>query len=497
MLEVKNVDIAIGTRYLVKNLSFTLQRGDKLAIIGEEGNGKSTLLKVLLGICDYATRTGSVTCKGTIGYLEQTIAKEELKKYVKDYLFSSENDYYNKLNVLYKYLNILKLKDTIFLQFLNTLSGGEKIKVRILKLLLNDYDILFLDEPTNDLDIEALEWLENFIPMLDKPIVFVSHDEMLLSRTATIILHIEQIKKKLECRHTLVRMGYDAFVEERVRGINHQMQMARNEAREYKKKEEKLRQIEQKVEYQQRTISRKDPHGAQVLKKKMHSLKAQEKKLEHMQITQKPDVEEEIFFVYPKVTLPNKKVILDVFYPELWVGKKVLSKNISLKVFGKEHLCIVGKNGVGKSTLLKHFYEILRERKDIRLGYMPQNYEDILDNFLTPLLFLKSGGVITETDARAYLGNMNFTSEEMTGKIENLSNGSKAKLFLIKFVMERSQVLLLDEPTRNVSPLSSPVIRRVLRDFQGTIISVSHDRKYIEEVIDTVYQLDCNGLKKL
>ena len=128
---------------------------------------------------------------------------------------------------------------------------------------------------------------------------------------------------------------------------------------------------------------------------------------------------------------------------------------------------------------------------------MPQNYEDILKGFATPLDFLKSNSIVTETETRMYLGNMKFTSDEMTGKIENLSNGSKAKLFFVKFVIDRCNVLLLDEPTRIVSPLSNPVIRRVLKDFGGTILSVSHDRKYLEEVIDVVYQLDEKGLKKL
>lgn len=497
MLEVKNVDIVVGTRYLVRNLSFVLQKGDKLAIIGEEGNGKSTLLKSLLGTCDYALRTGTVLCKGSIGYLEQSYSKEVLNQKVRDYLFFNDSDYYDKLNVLYKYLELLNLEDSLFSQYMDTLSGGEKIKIGILKLLLHDYDVLFLDEPTNDLDIETLEWLEKFIQSCDKPIMFVSHDEMLLASTANRILHIEQVKKKQECRHTIIKMGYLEFVEHRLRSIAHQRQISASETREFRKKEEKLRQIEQKVEHQQRTISRSDPHGAQVLKKKMHSLKSQEKRLESTQITEMPDVEEEIFFAFPKVALPSKKIILDIELPKLQVENKILSNDVALHVHGGEHICILGKNGVGKSTLLQFIYEILKNRKDIRLGYMPQSYEDILGDFFTPLEFLKSDCIVSEAIIRSYLGNMNFTKEEMTGRMENLSNGTKAKLFFTKFVLLGCDVLILDEPTRNVSPLSNPVIRHVLKEYTGTIISVSHDRKYIKEVVDTVYQLDEKGLKKL
>lgn len=496
MLEVKNLDIVIGTRYLVKNLSFTINQGDKLAIIGEEGNGKSTLLKTLVGDCDYVTCTGTILYKCSIGYLEQSLPKNVSSKLVKEYVFANDNDYYNQLNVLYKYLETLYLKDSILKQRISTLSGGEKIKVGILKLLLQDYDILFLDEPTNDLDIETLEWLEYFIGMISKPIVFVSHDEALLSRTANKILLLEQIKKKQECRHTLMKTTYDVFMETRFKNLSRQTQIAKAEARNFKKKEEKLRQIEQKVEHQQRTISRSDPHGAQVLKKKMHSLKAQEKRLENIEFTAMPEVEEEIFFSFASVDLPKKKVIVDLQIPILQIEDKILGRDISLQVHGGQHLCILGKNGVGKSTLLKLIYNELKERKDIVLGYMPQNYEEILDNFETPLSFLTSGSV-SSTKAREYLGNMRFTKEEMNGNMKHLSNGTKAKLFFTRFVLEKCNVLLLDEPTRNISPLSGYVLRRVLKDFKGTLISVSHDRKYMEEVIDQVYQWNEKGLKKL
>lgn len=496
MLEVKNIDISIGTRYLVQNLSFVVNKYDKLAIIGEEGNGKSTLLKALCGECDYAVRNGEVLAKGSIGYLEQSLSSTYLNWTVKNYLFFDDNDYYDKLNVLYKYLDLLGIEDTLFDQVMDTLSGGEKIKIGILKLLLHSYDILFLDEPTNDLDIETLEWLETFIKSCDKPIVFVSHDETLLSRTATMILHIEQVKHKTECRYTLMKCGYEEFLETRTRRILHQTQISKAETKELKKKEEKLRQLEQIVAHQQRTISRSDPHGAKVLKKKMHSLKSQEKRLNNMEITELPEFEEEIHFFFDSVSLPKKKVILNFSLPELQIGERILVKNISLSVSGGEHLAIVGKNGVGKSTLLKLIYEELYIRKDIRLGYMPQNYEDILESFATPLDFLKSGATL-ESEARAYLGNMHFTRDEMTGSMKSLSNGSKAKLFFAKFVLEHSDVLLLDEPTRNVSPLSGPVIRSVLKEFGGTIISVSHDRKYLEEVAAIVYELNEKGLEKL
>ena len=498
MFEVKNLSISIDDRYLIRDLNLVLNNGDKLAIIGEEGNGKSTLLKVILGICSYAKVEGTINTKGhRIGYLEQSISEENLNKKVYDYLFENENDYYLKVNNLYKYLEEINLNDELLEQRINSLSGGEKVKVCILKLLLEENDILFLDEPTNDLDIETLEWLEEFINKTNKPIMFVSHDETLLANIANMILHLEQIMKKTDCRHTLLKIDYDSYVEQRLRKLEKQTQVARSEKREYDKQREKYLQIMQKVEYQQRTISRADPHGAKMLKKKMHSLKSQERRINNTELTEVPDVEESINFFFEDVSVPKNKRIIKIDLPELKIDNKFLCKDIKLDIVGNVHLCIIGKNGVGKSTLIKYVYNELKARKDIKVGYMPQTYNDILDNYETVLDFICPRGSQEEiTKTRLYLGNMNFTRPEMVGKIKDLSNGTKAKLFLIKLVLDECNVLILDEPTRNVSPLSNPVIRRVLKNFKGTIISISHDRKYISEVIDNLYELTRDGLIK-
>lgn len=498
MLEIKNLSIKLNDRYLVENLSLVLNKNDKLAIIGEEGNGKSTLLKAILGIANYVNITGTINVLGNkIGYLAQNINEADLYKRVFDYLFLNDNDYYNKVNSFYKYLEIINLEDTILEQLIKTLSGGEKVKIGILKLLLEENDILFLDEPTNDLDLDTLSWLENFLVNTSKPIMYVSHDEVLLSKTANIILHLEQINNKTKARNTLVKTDYDTYISERLKWLDKETQLAKSQKREYLKKEAKLQQVMNKVHYEQNTISRSAPHGAKLLKKKMHSLKAQEKKLDNMELTEIPDTEESINFFFEDVFIPSTKKIISLNISELKFSNKVLAKNILLDVIGNTHLCIVGNNGVGKTTLMKIIYEELKVRKDIKLGYMPQNYDDILNDYENVMDFLNLSSKDDITKARMYLGNMKFTREEMTGKIKNLSNGAKAKLFLLKLVLDRSDVLLLDEPTRNVSPLSNPVIRKVLNDFKGTIISITHDRKYISEVANKVYILTKDGLREI
>lgn len=495
MIEIKNLSIKVNDRYLVKNLSLNLNKNDKLAIIGEEGNGKSTLLKCIIGICNYAEVTGTINLNNNkIGYLEQHITESYKEQKVFDYLFISDNDYYNKINNLYKNLTILNIKDDILDKRMNILSGGEKIKVAILKLLLDDNDVLLLDEPTNDLDIETLIWLENFINKIDKPIIYISHDETLLSKTANMVLHIEILKKKTECKHTLLRIKYDEYVDLRLRTILHQTQVHNFEKKELEKKEEKLKWQKQRVEFEQNNISRSDPHGGRLLKKKMHNVKSQEKKLENIDITEKPDPEESIYFKFEEVNIPNNKKILNLNNYNLIINNNNIK--INLEVYGNVHICIIGKNGTGKTTLIRKIYDILKDRTDIKVGYMPQDYNDILNSYDNVLGFITNGSKNKEeiTKSRMYLGNMKFTPEEMTGNIDNLSGGSKAKLILMKLVLDKCNVLLLDEPTRNVSPLSNPVIRKVLKEFNGTIISVSHDRKYIEEVPNKIYLLTNNEL---
>jgi ATPase subunit of ABC transporter with duplicated ATPase domains len=502
MLEVKDLQISINDKVIIKDLNFALNKNDKLAIIGEEGNGKSTLIKAIYDInsVTYAKVTGLINNNGNIlGYLEQSINDNDLSLSVMKYLFIDDEDYYSKINSLYKVLNDLNLKDDILeTNCIKKLSGGEKVKLQLLKILLNNPDILLLDEPTNDLDIKTLEWLERFINNCDKPIIYVSHDETLLSRTANVILHLELLNNKRDAKNTVLKICYDEYVGSRLRGIAKQTQVARKERQNYKKQQEKLNQIRNKVEYQLRTISPSDPHGGQLLKKKMKTLKAQEKRFESQELTEVPDYEESINFFFEDISVPSKKEILKLNIDKLCIESKVLATNLHLDVRGREHIVIIGDNGSGKTTLLKQIKDILDTRDDIHVGYMSQDYNDILKHYRTPIDYLITTGDKDEISLiRSYMGNMNFTRDEMINDIEYLSGGSKAKLILLKLILNKYDVLLLDEPTRNVSPLSNPVIRKSLQTYGGTIISISHDRKYINEVCDKVYELTYNGIKEI
>lgn len=511
MLEIRNLTIIKkkDERVLLRNFSFNVKNKDKVAIIGEEGNGKTTLLKTLYDkslVSDSFSISGSITKKGSIGYLEQSLNVSWNKYTISEYFLKKEHnteiDYnkYNDLSLFYSNLSKLGFNSSLIDDDLTIekLSGGELVKLQLAKLLSSSLDLLLLDEPTNSLDLETLNWLENFILSLNIPVIFVSHDETLLENTANVIIHLEQIKKKREAKHTIERIGYKEYIEKRYNLLKKQEQIAKKQRADYNEKMKKFRQIYSKVEHQQEIITRADPAGARLLKKKIKSLKSQEKRFEKEKegFFEIPNVEENInFYLNEEIYVPNNKKILSLSLEKLKIENKILAKNIKLEIYGPEHIVIIGNNGCGKTTLLKHIYDILKERKDIKVGYMPQNYEILLDNELNVVDFLtKSKDKDEITKIRTFLGSMNFTNEETLGKIKELSGGSKAKLLLLKLMVNESNVLILDEPTRNLSPLTNPIIRDVLTSYNGTIISISHDRKFIKEVCNKIYHLNTDGL---
>lgn len=506
MLQIKNLTITHSKdlRVLIQNFTFTLNPGDKAVIIGEEGNGKSTLLKLIYDetlVNDYIEFTGEIVHNhARFGYLAQELGKEQKQQSVFEFCSGNPAFYDLTPKELSEIAFQLGWSSELFYsdQKVETLSGGEKVKLQLAGILMLRPDTLLLDEPSNDLDIETLEWLEGFINSCGLPVLFISHDETLIERTANVVIHIEQIRRKTLPRHTVERMPYRQYMEERVLRFAHQEQVARKEQSEYEKQQEKFRQIQAKVEHQQNVISRGDPHGGQLLKKKMKTVKSMERRFEkeHDNFTQVPDTEEAIMIKFSENTaVPNAKTVLDFQLDRLCIGDRVLSENISLHVTGAEKICIAGKNGAGKTTLLRKIAENLLAREDIKAAYMPQNYEELLDFSVTPVEFLSVTGEKDEiTKIRTYLGSVKYTPDEMEHAISEMSGGQKAKLLFLKMILDGCNVLVLDEPTRNFSPLSNPVIRDVLKSYGGAVISVSHDRKYIAEVCNKVYTLTENGL---
>ena len=499
MLKINNLTITTNkNRVLLKDFSFVLNDNDKVALIGEEGNGKSTILKIIAGIdvSDYVSYTGTITHDGRIGYLPQQIMDEDLDKDVLSYI-DDEIDY----NHLYSLAISIGINKSLFDdRIISTLSGGEKVKISLLKVLYHNPDILLLDEPTNDLDIKTLFWLEDFIINCDLSIIFISHDETLLENCATGILHLEQLKRKTESHMSYSGTSYLEYKKYRSDLIDRTNMIAKKEKAQFNKQLDKWRKIYLKVHNAQKSNSRQDPHNGRLLKKKMHAVKSLQRNLENKKenLTRKYEPEEAIDIFFEDVDINPNKVILDLNLDELKIDNYILSKDIYLKVLGNEKICIIGDNGTGKTTLIRIIIEELRKKKEIRLGYMPQNYYEVMNYDITPIDYLWDGYSLKDkAKVQSFLGALKFTTEEMSHNISELSQGQKCKILLIKMILDRCDVIVLDEPSRNLSPLSNPKVREILNEYKGCIISVSHDRKYIDEVIDKVYELDDKTLKEL
>ena len=508
MLQIRNLTITHkkDLRNLIEDFSFVLRPGDKTVLIGEEGNGKSTLLKLIHEeqlVEEYVTWSGEIIRNGVhTGYLAQEMGQEAQNCQVYEYF--AENPLFYDWTP--KELADLGRNFGFSLEFfysdqqVATLSGGEKVKLQLARILMERPDVLLLDEPSNDIDLETLEWMETFICQTSLPVLYISHDEYLMERTANSVIHLEQTMRKTKPRWTVARVPYRIYMEERGHSLQRLEEQARSEKREYEKEQEKFRRIQQSVEYKQATITRQNPSGGRLLKKKMHAVKAQERRFEKQweERTEVPDTEDAIYLrLGRQIPMPKGKEVLDYELDQLTADGKLLAEKIHLRIRGPEKVCIIGKNGVGKTTLLKQIAQELLSRKDLHAAYMPQNYGDLLPGEKTPLDFLQTKGDKEElTRIRTWLGSMKFTAEEMEHPIRELSGGQKAKLFFMKMSLEESDVLILDEPTRNFSPMSNPVIRRILADYQGAILCVSHDRKFIEEVCTEVYELTRDGLKR-
>lgn len=504
MLQINNLTITHkkDLNNIVENFNLTLNNGDKAVILGEEGNGKSTLLKWIYDhrlVDDYTEYQGNITyLNETMGYLAQELPLSIKNNSIYEY-FCDDSFYNANINELNKMAVDFGFDPSIFYsdQIINTLSGGEKVKIQLMHILINKPTILLLDEPSNDLDIDTIKFLEKLINSWDKIILFISHDETLIENTANKIIHLERIVKKTKCKHTIVSINYRDYVANRKHNIDRQNQMATSDLREKKIRDEKYRRVYQSVDHAINTVSRQDPHAARNLKDKMHSVKAMAKRFEKedAKMTKKVEVEEAINF---KLDIDNDiaegKMVIDYHLDSLIIDDKLLVENIDLTIKGPRKVTIIGKNGIGKSTLIKMIYDDLKVRNDIVVEYMPQNYFDALDGNSNAIAYLNGFEAENKRKAMTYLGALKFTGEEMSYPIKNLSGGQKAKLFLIKIALSNANVLILDEPTRNFSVLSQPVIREMLRSFKGCIISVSHDRKYINEVSDIVYELREDGL---
>ena len=486
-------------RDLISNLNITIQDGEKVAIIGEEGNGKSTLLKTLMSerLADFTIRGEIQSDLQALAYIPQHLPEELKKKSLQDYFFleSTDLDY----SILYRLAEELHFDSDRFAsdQEIGSLSGGESLKIQLIHELAKPFDILFLDEPSNDLDLETIDWLKGQIQKMRQTVIFISHDEEFLSQTADTIIHLRLVKHRKEAETLVEHLDYDRYSQHRKANFARQSQQAANDQRAYNKTMEKHRRVKQKVETALRNT--KDSTAGRLLAKKMKNVLSQEKRYEKaaQSMTQKPLEEEEIQLFFSDIEpLAASKVLLRLEKETLSIGQRILSQKLQLTVWGQDKIGIIGPNGIGKSTLLAKLQQLLSSKSEISLGFMPQNYQETLQLDLSPVEFLSQTGHKEELQKiQSFLASLNFSYPEMQHQIRSLSGGQQGKLLLLNLVLRKPNFLLLDEPTRNFSPTAQPEIRKLFASYPCGLVTVSHDRRFLKEVCTSIYSLTEHGLK--
>ena len=522
VLSCNNLNKSFGIDTILENVSFTVNEYDKVGIIGVNGTGKTTLFKILSGI--YGYDSGDIYLgKGVeIGYLEQntnfhsegTIFEEVLEVFkdliaMETYLRDLEvkianessnpnskelekimNEYSNKLEKFselngYGYkseakgvLKGLGFSDEDMDKKINILSGGEKTRVLLAKLLLKNPSLLLLDEPTNHLDSEAIEWLEVFLKQYKGTVIIISHDRYFLDQVVNRVFEIHN--KKLRTYNG----NYSKFIE---------LSKVEKEL-EIKKFEDQQKEIKK----QEESIDRLKAYGRE---KHLKRARSKEKMLDKVEVLDRPEMyrkKANIKFS-PSVTSGND--VLEARDISMGYGDRTLFRNLNLNIYRGEKVALIGPNGAGKSTLFKIIMNNLQPLTgSVKLGtnvhvdYFHQEQKTLnLDNTIIDEIW-NDHPQLTQTTLRTMLGAFLFEDEEVFKKISTLSGGERARVAILKLILSNSNFLLLDEPTNHLDIDSKEVLEEALLNYEGTLFTISHDRYFLNTVIDKILVLDENGI---
>lgn len=510
-IQFNNVYKSFLDKQILKDVSFSINSSDRIGLIGLNGVGKSTIINIILSKEGINSGTVFVDKNINIGYISQvhhfsdenntvfeeldTVFSELHKVYRKiekmnlelatnpklkdelDKLYNifNANDGYSidyLLNQVINGLDLTNLKDSLICK----LSGGEKTRVSLAKLLLQKPDLLILDEPTNHLDLASIEWLEEFLKKYNKAFLLVSHDRVFLDNVCNKIFEIENMKLHEYSGN------FSSFM------IQKEM-ILKGEIKEYEKQQDRIKKLNEYIERNRAGRMAKQARGKQKL-------------LSHLLVHDNPD------YTPPKMKLKFeiKNTTSDSVLTLENICKnfdnKALLKDICLKVYKGERIGIIGKNGCGKSTLLKLIANKLsldsgsiKIAQNAVMGYFDQNVDDLYpDN--TILQEINTNINYTQEYLRSMAASFLFKDEDVDKRIKDLSGGEKVRVSFIKLIQKHPNFLLLDEPTNHLDIYSIEILEQALSDFQGTLVVVSHNRHFLDSVCNTIYVLDENGLTK-
>lgn len=513
ILACNNISKSFIDKTIIRDASFHIEDREKVAIVGNNGAGKSTLLKIIMGLL--SPDSGEVTlAKGkTIGYLAQhqelthnTTIYEQLLEVKKDILDLERNirqvelnmksangeqleqllSTYSRLNHQFELANGYAYKSEItgilkglgfleeeFDKKVDDLSGGQKTRVSLGKLLLSKPDIILLDEPTNHLDMDSIAWLEGYLNNYAGSVIIVAHDRYFLDKVVTKIIEID---------HTIVRMftgNYSAYRTKKLAIMDTLMKQYENQQREIKRQEEVIAKL--------KSFNRE---------KSIRRAESREKMLDKIQVMDKPITDNSTmrFSLQPNVQSGND--VLTITNLSKSFGSNTLFSNVSLEIKRGERVAVIGGNGTGKTTLLKLINGILpadcgeiRLGSNVSIGYYDQEHNVLnMENTLFDEIS-NAYPSMTNTEIRNVLAAFLFTGDDVFKRIGELSGGERGRISLAKLMLSDCNFLILDEPTNHLDMMSKEILEEALINYTGTILYVSHDRYFINKTATRILDL--------
>lgn len=518
LLQLNDISKSFDGEDIFTRVNFEVKTGERIGVVGRNGAGKSTLMKIIAGVEDYDSGHISKIKNLRMGYLTQQMTLnssasvfeemskpfEHLKKmellireetnWLADHASNYDSEEYqqhmeryesltNQFEQLVGYQYESKIKTVLhglnfneddFDKPINDFSGGQKTRLSLAQMLLNEPDLLLLDEPTNHLDLETTKWLEDYLKYFKGAIVIISHDRYFLDKIVTQIYDVAlgDVKRYVG--------NYEQFIEQRDKYYESRMQ-------EYERQQDEIKRLETFVE---KNITRASTSGM---------AKSRRKTLEKMERIDKPMLDARsanIQFGF------NRNTGNDVMHiRNLKIGyDSPITSPINIEVSKGDHIAIIGPNGVGKTTLIKTIARRQNQLEgeitfgaNLQIGYYDQKQAEFKSNKTIIDYVWDQYPTMNEKDIRAILGRFLFVQDDVKKVINDLSGGEKARLQLALLMLQRDNVLILDEPTNHLDIDSKEMLEQALKDFEGTILFVSHDRYFINQLANKVFDLNNDG----
>ncbi|WP_242225285.1 ABC-F family ATP-binding cassette domain-containing protein [Bacillus cereus group sp. BfR-BA-01380] len=522
LLQVNNLSKLFAAEVILSNIKLEVQTRDRIALVGRNGAGKSTLLKIIAGELSHDGGEIIKPKDVSIGYLAQhtgletslTIWDEMLTVFLhlermekelrrleqemgKEENFTNETVYekllaeYDRLQLEYKneggyqyeadirsVLSGLGFPPETHGTTISALSGGQKTRLALGKLLLTKPDLLILDEPTNHLDIETLTWLEQYLQGYPGAILIVSHDRYFLDRLVT---QVYEISNKQSRKYT---GNYSKYLELKAA-------LYEQEIKRYEKQQDEVAKLQ---DFIQKNIAR-----ASTTKR----AQSRRKQLDRMELIEKPIGDTKSASFHFDIDKQSGNDVLQVKNVTIGYNNKPIIQNIRFQLTRGDSVALVGPNGIGKSTLLKSLVDKLRPLNgnisfgsNVSIGYYDQEQANLTSSKRVLNELWDDYPMQPEKEIRTVLGNFLFSGDDVLKPVSSLSGGQKARLALAKLMMQKSNVLILDEPTNHLDLSSKEILENALIDFPGTILFVSHDRYFINRIATKVIELSTDGAEE-